>query len=75
MPGSQSRAAAKDVMRIEKSAHTDGHDFRCIVTKHDGGWEVRQEMDARVVTDVVRHDWSRVETDLALFDYKYHPEH
>lgn len=59
------------MIRIEKSAHTPGHDHRCIVTKHDGGWEVREELDSHTVTDVVRKNWTRVEIDLKLFEYRY----
>jgi len=57
-------------MRIEQSTETNGHTFRCIVTNHNNGWNVRQERDAVVVLDVVRRDWRRVECDMMLFDYE-----
>jgi len=55
-------------MRIEHSGSYHGHEVRCVVTNHDGGWIVKQEEDRVVVLDVVRRTWNRVECDLMLFD-------
>jgi hypothetical protein len=60
-------------MKIEQSALINGHAFRCVVTDHDRGWQVKQERDAVVVLDVVRRDWRHVECDLMLFDYERRP--
>jgi hypothetical protein len=55
-------------MRIDHSLVHQDHTFRCVVTDHVQGWEVRREEDRVVVHDVIRDDWHRVERDLWLFD-------
>ena len=51
-----------------KELSHDGHTKRFSVSHAgNGGWEVREEQDSRVVRRVCYTDWHRVERALSLF--------
>jgi hypothetical protein len=57
-------------MHISRSLTNNDHSIRFAVTNHRRGWKVRQEEDARTVSDVVYDDWHRVERAVSSFDRK-----
>jgi len=45
----------------------DGQIKRLTVTRHAGGWEIREEHDNRLVRTIRYTDWHRVERAKELF--------
>lgn len=45
-----------------------GHVTRITVTRSSQGWDVREELDTRVVRNVHLEDWHRVERAIQKFE-------
>jgi hypothetical protein len=45
----------------------DGHTRRLTITRHDAGWEIREERDSRIVRTTHCTDWHRVERARQMF--------
>jgi len=51
-----------------------GHVTRFTVTRSSQGWDVREELDTRVVRNVHLEDWHRVERAIQQFEQSQRPQ-
>jgi hypothetical protein len=57
-------------MRLERRlTNPGGHVHRFIVKFDQGGWNVREEEDAKVIDQMRLEDWHRVERALKRFEF------
>jgi hypothetical protein len=52
----------------------EGHTTRVTVTRRDGGWQLVEERDLKMVRDVTYHDWHRVERAMHVLEMAGNPQ-